>query len=189
MLRPFDEDAIAVAAEILLRGGVMIVPTDTVYGVVCHPDFPDALERIRAMKQRDADKPFQLLTASVEAVWAAGAIRSPEAEQLAAYWPGALTLVLPTATGASEGFRVPDEPRLCRLLAACGGCLRSTSVNLSGEPPATDATSAAQALGGAVDGVLDGGAARLGVASSVVRLTAEGRMELLRRGSVIPEIR
>ena len=78
---PFDETGIARAAGLLARGGVVIVPTETVYGVACHPAFPDALERIRAMKRRDRGKPFQLLAADAAAVWADGALRSPEAER------------------------------------------------------------------------------------------------------------
>lgn len=181
---PFDETALAEAATVLLRGGVVILPTDTVYGVACHPTFPEALERIRAMKRRDAAKPFQLLAADLEAVWGDGAERTPEAERLASYWPGALTLVLPTAKGRTEGYRVPDHRLLCRLLTACGGCLRCTSVNLSGEPPAKDAQEAAAALGESVDLVLDGGAARLGVASTVAAISAQG-VKILRQGALI----
>ena len=80
---PFTEETIVRAAETLRRGGVVIVPTETVYGVVCHPDFPEALERIRKMKGRDRDKPFQLLAADAAAVWADGAARSPAAERAA----------------------------------------------------------------------------------------------------------
>ena len=181
---PFDENGIAQAQAVLARGGVVIVPTETVYGVACHPDFPEALERIRAMKHRDRDKPFQLLAADVAAVWADGAARSPGAERLATHWPGALTLVLPTAKGHTEGYRVPDLPLLRHLIAQCGGLLRCTSVNLSGVPPARDAREAAAALGEAVDLVLDGGPARLGVASTVAALGADGAVTILRQGVV-----
>lgn len=181
---PFEERAIAEAEAVLRLGGVVILPTDTVYGVACHPDFPEALERIRAMKRRDAAKPFQLLAASTAAVWADGALRTAASERLAAHWPGALTLVLPTADGRTEGYRVPDAPLLCRLLAACGGCLRCTSVNLSGEPPAKDAEEAAATLGDAVDLLLDGGPARLGVASTVAALTPQGDLTILRQGAL-----
>ncbi len=180
----FNEDGVAAAVEVLCGGGVVIVPTDTVYGVACHPDFPEALERIRAMKGRDAAKPFQLLAASVEAVWKDGAMRSAEAERLATHWPGALTLVLPTSKGHPEGYRVPDEPLLQRLLTQCGGLLRCTSVNLSGEPPARDAQEAVEALGAAVDLVLDGGAAKLGTSSTVAQLTEDGAVRVLRQGEV-----
>lgn len=181
---PFNEQTVALAAETLKAGGVVIVPTETVYGVACHPDFPEALERICKMKGRDRDKPFQLLASGADAVWADGAVRSTEAERAAANWPGALTLVLPTSKGHTEGYRVPDLPLLQRLIALCGGLLRCTSVNLSGEPPAKDAREAASVLGEAVDLVLDGGPARLGVASTVAALGADGALTILRQGSV-----
>lgn len=181
---PFDERSVAEAVRVLRQGGVVILPTDTVYGVACHPDFPEALERIRAMKRRDAAKPFQLLAASTAAVWADGALRTSASERLAAHWPGALTLVLPTHDGRKEGYRVPNVPLLCRLLERCGGCLRCTSVNLSGEPPARDAIEAAGALGEAVDLLLDGGPARLGVASTVAALSPQGDLSILRQGAL-----
>lgn len=181
---PFIEGHLHTAVQQLLHGGVVILPTDTVYGVVCHPDFPEALERIRAMKQRDRNKPFQLLVDTTETVWRWGACKSIEAERLATHWPGALTLVLPTQNGVNEGFRVPNHPLLQRLLTACGGALRSTSVNLSGEPPAINAQAAQRALGDDVDLILDGGPANLGVASTVVAINAEGQRSILRQGAI-----
>lgn len=181
---PFNEASLPRAAEILRHGGVVILPTDTVYGLACHPDFPEALDRIRAMKGRDANKPFQLLAASVEAVWQDSGARTAKAEELASHWPGALTLVLSTKKGYTEGYRVPDVPLLQQLIAQCGGLLRCTSVNLSGEPPTTSAANAAAVLGDKVNLILDGGEAPIGTASTVCVLTPEGNLRLLREGSV-----
>ena len=75
--RLFTADVLSEAVALLKRGGVLIVPTDTVYGLVCHPDFPDALERIRQMKARDAAKPFQLLAASIDDVQRTAKHRTP----------------------------------------------------------------------------------------------------------------
>ena len=181
---PFTPSSLPAAAEVLLRGGVVILPTETVYGLACHPAFPAALARIRAMKRRDAAKPFQLLAADPAAVWADGALRTPAAERLAAHWPGPLTLVLPTARGIPEGYRVPALPLLQELLRRCGGLLRCTSVNLSGETPAQDAAAAAAALPEPADLLLDGGPARLGIASTVAALTPSGTPQILRQGAL-----
>lgn len=181
----FEAAALNEAAQLLLRGGVVIFPTETVYGVACHPAFPAALERIRAMKRRDAQKPFQLLAADAEAVWRDGAQRNDISERLATFWPGALTVVLPVTRGGMEGYRVPDCPLLQMLLRKCGGLLRCTSVNLSGEPPARNAQAAAEALGEAVDLLLDGGEAKLGVASTVAALTETGALRILRQGALV----
>lgn len=181
---PFGQDALERTARLLRHGGVVILPTETVYGLACHPDFPDALERIRALKDRDRDKPFQLLAADTATVRADGALWSSEAERFAAaYWPGPLTLVLPTNKGRTEGYRVPALPLLRRLLLICGGLLRCTSVNLSGHPPARDVTTALGSIGQKVDLVLDGGPAMLGVASTVVAISPEGVPTILRQGS------
>ncbi len=180
----FDEAGIIIAAECIRAGGVVVLPTDTVYGVACRIRDERALERIRAMKCREATKPFQVLAASVDAVWADGALRTAKAERLAQLWPGALTLVLPTSDGRVEGYRVPNEPQLQRLIAQCGGLIRCTSVNLSGEPPAKNADAAATTLPDA-DILLDGGDAQLGIASTVVRLTPDDRVEVLRQGAVV----
>lgn len=184
-IRRFDLEHLSEAVAVLRRGGVVILPTETVYGVACLEGFPEALERIRAMKHRDAAKPFQLLAAEVEQVWADGAERTPASEAAAEKWPGALTLVLPTTKGHTEGYRVPDHTLLRKLIADCGGLLRCTSVNLSGEPPAKDAQEAAEALGNAVDLVLDGGPARLGQASTVALLQPDDTWVIARQGTVI----
>jgi len=176
----FTDGNLSEAAATLLGGGVVVLPTDTVYGIACRPDCPDALERIRAMKRRDAQKPFQLLVDSSETAWALGASRTPQSEVLARLWPGALTLVLPVP-GGTEGFRVPAMPRLRALLRACGGALRCTSANLSGEPPAIEAD-AAQTLAAQADLLLDGGPSPVGQASTVAALDAQGRLTILRQG-------
>ena len=181
---PFTETVLDHAVAILRSGGVVILPTDTVYGLVCHPDFPEAVERIRRMKRRDRDKPFQKLAASVAAIWADGAVKSKQAEQYAAFWPGALTLVLETKTGRVEGYRVPDAPLLCRLLERSGGMLCATSVNISGEPPANAVNSIPVSILNAVDLVLDGGAILKAEASSVVRIFADDTVKLLRPGKL-----
>ena len=180
---PFTEASLSTAADIIRRGGVVLLPTETVYGVACSPAFPKALERIRKMKARDATKPFQLLASDTDAVLNNGAVVSNEAQRIAASWPGALTLVLPQTSGPDEGYRIPNLPLLRQLIAQCGGLLRCTSVNLSGEPPAKDAQEAAKALPDA-DLLLDGGPARLGEASTVVRMLPDGTPQILRQGAL-----
>lgn len=183
-LLPFVEKHLDTIAQCLLRGGVVILPTDTVYGLACHPDHPEALERIREMKGRDADKPFQLLAADDNAVWRDGALRLPDIERLVMHWPGALTLVFPTKKGRTEGYRVPKAPLLQKLLARCGGTLRCTSVNISGEPPARDAKEARRIFGDKVDMILDGGPANLGIASTVAIIDLDGKYKVIRQGMI-----
>ena len=177
-------EAIAKAADILSRGGVVILPTDTVYGIACHPGFPDALQRIYRIKSRDAGKPVAFLADSPEAPVRYGARLSPTARAFAArFWPGALTIVADCG-GATEGFRVPDRDLTRQIIAACGGLLRVTSANPSGEPAAVTADDpSVLAIADLCDLVIDDGPADSGVASTVVRDAADG-WRILREGCV-----
>jgi len=175
--------AAARAADALAAGALVVLPTETVYGLAADARRPDALARIYGAKRRDAGKPVAFLAADSDAVEAAGAILSPAARDLAArYWPGALTLVLPCGEGF-EGFRVPDHELARDIVRRCGGLLRVTSANLSGEPAALTAADALRTLGEAVELVLDAGPVTGGEASTVVRVTAE-RVEVLRQGPI-----
>lgn len=175
---PSDEEGLAAAAAVLCAGGVAVIPTDTVYGLAAHPDFPSAVERLYTIKGREAKKPIALLAADA-AVAVAFVGGLPSADDLFAHWPGALTIV-----AKGEGLRVPDHAWTRRLLAACGGVLRVTSANLSGRRPATDAPQALADVGLSADLVVDDGVSPGGVPSTVVRLEPDGSRTVLRAGAV-----
>ena len=180
-----DDAALDAAARILNSGGVAVIPTDTVYGLAAHPDFPSAVERLYAIKGRAAKKPIALLAADASSAkrFLGGAF-PPGAEALAErYWPGALTLVLPKGADF-EGLRVPAHDWTRLLLARCGGVLRVTSANLSGRRPATDAPAALAEVGLSADIVLDDGVSPGGVPSTVVRIDSSGSLSVLRQGAV-----
>ena len=177
---PCTEETLDAAAALLNRGGVAVIPTDTVYGLAAHPSYPAAVERLYAIKGRDARKPIALLAADADAVAAFGAAMPSAAAKLASErWPGALTLVLPCGDGY-EGFRVPDHAWTRRLLARCGGALRVTSANLSGRRPATDAPQALADVGLSADMVVDDGVSPGGVPSTVVKVLPDGQLQTLR---------
>ena len=179
-LLPCTEETLDAAADLLNRGGVAVIPTDTVYGLAAHPSHPAAVERLYAIKGRDARKPIALLAAKADAVTAFGATMPSAAAKLAAErWPGALTLVLPCGDGY-EGFRVPDHAWTRKLLAKCGGTLRVTSANLSGRRPATDAPQALADVGLDADLVVDDGVSPGGVPSTVIKVLPDGTFQTLR---------
>jgi L-threonylcarbamoyladenylate synthase len=181
-LRPSSQ-AVAVAAGLLRRGELVVLPTDTVYGVAADPNVAQAVERIYRAKGRDPGKPLPLLVADIQDVARRGAVLGQRARALAQrYWPGPLTLVL-RAGDTFEGFRVPDHPVTLAVLRAAGGVLRVTSANRSGEPAAQDAEAAAAALAGHVRLVLDAGPAPLGRESTVVREEG-GELTVLREGAI-----
>lgn len=175
------------AKQILCAGGVVILPTDTVYGIGAHPEFPGAIDRIRQIKGRPSDKPIALLAADMESVEQFGAELPEAAWRLAGrYWPGALTLVLPCHDGW-EGFRVPDHEKTRHLIKLCGGALRVTSANLSGQMPAISAAETLKSIGLEADLIIDGGISPGGVASTVVRVTSENALTILREGAISKE--
>ena len=176
MLVRADENGLVDAARVLNAGGVVVIPTDTVYGLAAHPAFPAAVARLYAIKGRAAQKPIALLAADVAAVRAFG-YEGPA--RLAKFWPGALAVVV-----GPEGFRVPDHAWTRELLRRCGGVLRVTSANLSGRRAATDAPQALADVGLSADLVVDDGLSPGGVPSTVVRVLEDGTSTVLRAGAV-----
>ena len=156
------------------------------YGLAARPDFPAAVDRLYAIKGREARKPIALLASDLAAVERFGFPLAGRARELAErHWPGALTLVVGRADGGgAEGFRVPDHAGTRELLAACGGVLRVTSANLSGRRPATDAPQALADVGLSADYVVDDGVSPGGVPSTVVRVKDDGSIEVLREGAI-----
>ena len=186
---PCTDETLDAVAALLNCGGVAVIPTDTVYGLAAHPAFPEAVERLYTIKGREAKKPIALLAADLAAVTSFGAALPVAAANLAQqHWPGALTLVLPVSpqlsTPSFEGFRVPDHDWTRRLLAACGGVLRVTSANLSGQRPATDAPQALKDIGLDADVVVDDGVSPGGIASTVVKVSPTDDLQILRQGGV-----
>ena len=176
MLVKADAEGLEDAARVLNAGGVVVIPTDTVYGLAAHPSFPEAVERLYTIKGREAKKPIALLSADETAVREFG-YEVPET--LAKHWPGALTVVV-----GPEGFRVPDHDWTRELLRRCGGVLRVTSANLSGQRAATDAPQALADVGLSADLVVDDGISPGGVPSTVVRVKNDGSHEILRAGAI-----
>ena len=138
---PADPAAIRRAADLLRAGELVIVPTETVYGVAARADSPAALAKLCAAKGRDEAKRIAFFAANLAAVRATGAQVDEIAARLAAaFWPGPLTLVLPNGAGGWDGFRCPDHPVAQAWLRELAGVVPAvTSANRSGQPPALTA--------------------------------------------------
>ena len=180
--------AVTELAGAIVNGALAVIPTETVYGLVADPRIAGSEARIFAAKERDPRKPLPFLADSLEAVLAYGAQMTAVERRLAAcFWPGPLTLILRTETSSGavtdEGFRVPDYAATREILARCGIPLRSTSANLSGEPPALTAQAALAVLGNRIDIVFDTGTVPGGVPSTVVQVRSDGP-HILREGAI-----
>ena len=184
-LVPATPDNVRRAAKLLMRGELVVVPTETVYGVAARADSPAALAKLYAAKGRDESKRIAFFADGLETVRAAG-VRVDEiaARLAAAFWPGPLTLVLPNAAGGWDGFRVPDHAVALAWLRELGGVVPAvTSANRSGEPAARTAQEAWAALSPHVALALDAGPGAVGAASTVVKVSA-GEVEILRPGPI-----
>jgi L-threonylcarbamoyladenylate synthase len=176
--------AIACAAEVVRKGGVVAFPTETVYGLAARTGDRAARARLARAKGREEKKPFQVLVSDRRAALRMCGRLPACARKLArAFWPGPLTLVVKGRNGRWLGLRVPDHPVATALLRRCGGSLVATSANRSGEQDAFTAAEVISALGDRVDVVLDGGAAQRRKPSTVVRCDGEN-WSILREGAI-----
>jgi L-threonylcarbamoyladenylate synthase len=177
------------AVEALRAGELIVLPTDTVYGVASALEAA-AISRIFAAKQRPPDRAVPVLLADTDAVMLVAREFPGAARRLAeAFWPGPLTLVLPKRDNLpadlsrlpTVGVRVPDHAGARAIIAAAGGALAVTSANRSDQPPACSTQEAVAYLADAVAIYLDGGPCAEGVASTVVAFEGD-ELRILRVG-------
>ncbi|MGI9610698.1 MAG: L-threonylcarbamoyladenylate synthase [Acidimicrobiia bacterium] len=179
------------AVAVVRAGGVVGLPTDTVYGIGADPLNSDAVARLFELKGRPASKPIGLLVASIDQAVAVGEIEGRARVAASLHWPGALTLVVVPKVvmadwvGDSQtrtvGIRVPDHPLALELLARSGP-LAVTSANASGQAEVAGDVDARAEFGEAVDVYLEGTSPG-GEASTVVDATGES-LAVLRKGPV-----
>lgn len=199
-----SEDDLRVAAEELRQGGVVAIPTETVYGLAAQGLDPAAVARIYHAKERPLFDPLILhLPPSWQSdLWSHGLVNQRAlsrrgiehvTELTRTFWPGPLTIVLPKTTLVPDittsgldtvAVRIPRHPLTSRLLDMLGFPLAAPSANRFGRISPTSAGDVVEELGGRIPYVLDGGLCDIGLESTVVRISGEGEVELLRPGQV-----
>ncbi len=185
-----DPQAPIRAAEVIRAGGLVILPTDTVYGVAADLWQPQAVAALYAAKRRPPERAIPVLLADVKDIAQVASDVPLLAHRLAeAFWPGPLTIAVPkrpevppiVSSLPTIGVRIPDHAATRAVIRACGGALAVTSANLSDRPSTLTAEEAAQALGEAITLVLDGGRCPGGVPSTVVDVSG-GDIRIVRVG-------
>ena len=188
---------IELALDRLRRGGLVAIPTETVYGLAADAEQPDAVARVYAMKGRPTDHPLIVHLAGIDTIDGWAAELSGAAMRLAeACWPGPLTMLLPRGRRVSDavtggrrsvGLRVPSHQLTQALLAAHGGGLAAPSANRYGKVSPTTAQHVLNDLAPHLDPgrdlILDGGACQIGVESTIVDLTVDPP-QILRAGAI-----
>jgi L-threonylcarbamoyladenylate synthase len=185
-------EGLAAAAAAVLSGELVVLPTDTVYGVGADAFSPAAVTRLLAAKGRGRDMPPPVLVGTVRAASALVEDLGPYGQQLIdEFWPGGLTIVCRAArtlswdlgeTKGTVAVRMPQDPVTLDLLRETGP-MAVSSANLSGSPAANSAEQAREQLGDAVAVYLDGGPSVGGQASTIVDLTGDAP-RLLRQGAI-----
>ena len=199
-----NDESLARAVEIIHDGGLVVIPTDTVYGVACDPRNIEAIRKVFAAKQRPKYKSLQVLLPSIESMEKLHLTLPVPLNRLAAmFMPGAFSPIAeaeddcslatlrhdPTTGKATQGVRIPNSAVALRILRATGP-LAATSANRSGDESAQTVQEAVYAFGSEVDLYLDGGPTQGHVSSTVVKADPYARdgIEILREGVIAQNV-
>jgi L-threonylcarbamoyladenylate synthase len=190
---PAAPGAIEMAAELIANGGVVAIPTDTVYGIAASLSHPQALRRVFEVKHRDRSKPLPILVSSADSLTRV----VPQVDKdvmllLDEYWPGPLTIALDAPAGlpaevlaedGTIGVRLPNHRLAVELIERAGGIVACSSANVSGHTPAATAAEVRAVFSGTLDGIVRGGIASGGVPSTVIRIK-DGAVLEIRPGAI-----
>ena len=165
-----EPERILEAARAVHEGGLVVFPTETVYGIAADCANPLAMKRLREVKRRTEGKPFSVMIGQKELIRNYTSYSDPKLFKLIdRYWPGPLTVILPAErAGETIGIRVPDHPVALRLVQNAHCTIAAPSANIEGNPPPCTCEEAMRDLDGLVDLALDSGAVDIGTASTIV---------------------
>ncbi|MCS7385500.1 MAG: threonylcarbamoyl-AMP synthase [Candidatus Methanomethylicota archaeon] len=190
----FSLSILVEASDIVLSGGLIVYPTDTVYGLGANPFDVRAVKKAIFVKRRSG-KPMPVIVSSIRAAEEVVYVNDLALRLMRSFWPGPLTIVLPkkpyvpnevTAGRFSLGVRMPNHLVAVKLAELCNGYILGTSANISGGRAPRTAHEALRQLGDAVDLVIDAGECPIGVPSTVVDLTGSS-LVVVREGAISVE--
>jgi L-threonylcarbamoyladenylate synthase len=191
-----EDRPLVLAAEVIQAGGIVVYPTETLYGLGANALHVDAIQRVRAIKRRDGQKPILVIVPDLESVEPLVGDLHPAARKfMDAFWPGPLTLVMKASAAVPReltqgaptiGIRVPSSSLCLKLLRLCGCPITSTSANISGQLPFHAIPEIRNALAPGVDLYLDAGRLPDSAPSTVIDVSVSPP-RLLRPGAVSTE--
>ena len=180
-----EPEKMAEAARIIRQGGLVIFPTETVYGIAADANNPKAMEKLTAVKKRSDGKRYSILVAQRGIIENYANYTKPNLYKLIdKYWPGPLTVILPSKDNQDTiGIRMPDSTIALNLIEQSGCTIAAPSANLEGKKPPTNVTEALADLDGLVELAIDGGPVEFGISSSIVDFTGE-KPTVIREGVI-----
>lgn len=192
----FSIHSAKLAGRIVRDGGVIVFPTDTVYGIGCDPFNEESVKRVYEIKRRSG-KPMPILAGDINDVERIAEIREHEFEIISRFWPGQLTILLNAKTSFRRsslvskdgriGVRIPAYLQTLIIIKESGGLLIGTSANISGLPPPQSMRELDEEILKSVDLAIDGGKCLIGKPSTVIKLVDDNRLRILRIGSITIE--
>lgn len=187
-----DENELKNTIDVINNGGIVIFPTDTVYGIASNIDDEKAISNLFELKGRNDNKPICVLTSSVNKIEKVAYIKNKELELITKYMPGALTIILDKKEDISNrltsnlqtiGVRIPNNEIALNILKYIEKPLATTSANLSGNQPATKLEELVDEFNGKVDIIIDGGITDLKQSSTIIKVE-NNEIKVLREGTV-----
>lgn len=189
-----DESELNKIKEILDNDGVIIFPTDTVYGIACNCFSEKAIKKVFDIKKRPENKPINVLSNNLDKIKLVSKnINEKEKFLIDKYMPGALTIILDknekvpdilTAGLDTIGVRIPKNNISLRILENVSYPLATTSANISGDSAGIKITDFLKEFDGVVDAIIDGGETDLKVASTIVRVESDNKLKIIREGTL-----
>ena len=189
-----DESELNKIKEILDNDGVIIFPTDTVYGIACNCFSEKAIKKIFDIKKRPENKPINVLSNSLDKIKLVSKnINEKEKFLIDKYMPGALTIILDKNEKVSDtltagldtiGVRIPKNNISLRILENVSYPLATTSANISGDSAGIKISDFLKEFDGVVDAIIDGGETDLKVASTIVRVESDNKLKIIREGTL-----
>ena len=189
-----DESELNKIKEILNNDGVIIFPTDTVYGIACNCFNEKAIKKVFDIKKRPENKPINVLSNNLDKIKLVSKnINEKEKFLIDKYMPGALTIILDKNEKVSDiltagldtiGVRIPKNNISLRILENVSYPLATTSANISGDSAGIKITDFLKEFDGVVDAIIDGGETDLKVASTIVRVESDNKLKIIREGTI-----
>jgi len=185
--RDIDYKKIDKAAQILEEGGLVVFPTETVYGLGANASRAEAVSKIYKIKKRPENKPLSLHIAGVDTLFNyIEKLSAPVEKIIDKFWPGPLTVIINTKEG-KKGFRMPDNKVALELIERSGVEVVAPSANISGELPPKDVNDISESIKRHVDIIIDIGRTKIGIESTVIDATFSP-YRILREGSIRKEL-
>jgi L-threonylcarbamoyladenylate synthase len=179
-----DKTAIKRAAQIIINGGLVAFPTETVYGLGADYSNKNAVKSLCEVKNRPKNKPFTVHIADLKMLDKLSCkISDPARRLIDRFWPGPLTLILNTKSGGKIGVRMPANKTALDFILACKTPIAAPSANISGNKPPGTADEVLVDLDGKIEAILDGGKTEVGVESTVIDMTIFP-YKILRTGAI-----